>query len=106
MAVLSKDDLMSKLKVVVGENDSDDAISLLEDFTDTFNDLETRTTNKDSEDWKQKYEENNKAWREKYKSRFYDTVTNPEKVKDEQTDDVQDDGTETTFDDLFVEREG
>ena len=106
MAVLSKEDFTARLKARIGDDDSDEALSFLEDMTDTFNDLETRSANKDGEDWKKKYEDNDKAWREKYKSRFYDSGTTPEDVKKEQTEDVKDDGTETTFDDLFVEREG
>ena len=52
----------------IGEDNSDEAIALLEDVTDTFNDYETKT--KDTTDWKTKYEQNDAEWRNKYKERF------------------------------------
>ena len=43
---------------------------MLEDLTDTYNDLETRA-NGDGVDWKKKYEENNSAWQKRYRQRFF-----------------------------------
>ena len=105
MAVLSKEDYLARIQGIIGEDTSDEAMSFIEDMTDTFDDYANRTS--DKEDWKTKYEENDKAWREKYKARFFSGgVDTPQGAIDEQIDDVKDDGTETTFDDLFVEREG
>lgn len=105
MAVLTKEDFMNSIKSRVGEDTSDEAIKFIEDMTDTFNDLTNRIG--DKEDWKTKYEENDKAWKEKYTARFFSSEnTTPADIKEEQKDDVIDDGTETTFEDLFVEREG
>ena len=39
---------------------------MLEDVSDTFTDLNERS----GEDWKTKYEENDKAWRKRYTDRF------------------------------------
>ena len=64
MAVLSFDELIAKIKTKIGEDTSDESIELLEDVTDTFN------ANNDGEDWKTKYEENDKEWRKKYIDRF------------------------------------
>lgn len=64
MAVLSKEDLIAKLNASFGENLSDDNISLLEDVSDTIDAFS------DTEDWKSKYEENDAAWRKRYKERF------------------------------------
>lgn len=104
MSVLNKEDFFSKIKARIGDDSSDDALSFIEDMTDTFNDLESRTN--DSENWKQKYDDLDKTWREKYRARFFDAGTTPEDVKDDQKDDVLDDAEEKDFDDLFAEREG
>lgn len=68
MAIKSKDELMASIKAVIGEDTTDASISLLEDVSDTFNSFENET--KDKTDWKQKYEELDKSWREKYRDRF------------------------------------
>ena len=112
MSVLNREEFMSRLKARVGEDTSDDAMSFIEDFTDTYNDMETRATNDNSE-LEEKYnalvkekDELDKSWREKYKARFFDGETTPDEVKNEQEEDVIRDGEETTFEDLFEEREG
>lgn len=66
MAIKSKAELLEIIKNKVGDDTSDEALSLIEDVTDTLNDL-------DKEDWKTKYEENDKSWREKYKQRFFNS---------------------------------
>lgn len=104
--VLSREDFMKRLQERVGEGTTEDDISFIEDFTDTYNDLETRTTSEDENEWKTKYDELDKKWREKYKARFFDAGTSPEEVKKDQKEDVEKDGEETSFDDLFEEREG
>lgn len=101
--VKSKSELIEQVKAVLGENDSDEALSLLEDVSDTLTDFETKT---DGEDWKKKYEENDKAWRTKYKERFSAPVG---KSVDTENDDLVDDTGETieeekplTFENLFT----
>lgn len=105
MAVLSKEEFMNRLKERIGEDTSDEAVSFIEDMTDTFNDMETRSSGNSEEQWKQKYDELDKSWRKKYKDRFFNPETTPEQTKDE-PEDVKDDGEEKTFADLFEEREG
>ena len=108
MAVLNKDDFMKRIQERIGDDTSDDAMTFIEDMTDTFNDFETRSSG--SDEWKQKYDDLDKSWREKYKARFFEgsTVggTTPDDALASQTSDVQDDGEEKTFEDLFTEREG
>lgn len=107
MAVVSKNDFMERIKTIVGEDTSDSAMSFIEDMTDTYNDLESRAGNSNSDEWQKKYDALDAEWRAKYKARFFDGVgTTPEEVKKEQTDDVKDDGEVVDFDDLFKEREG
>lgn len=104
--VLNKEDFMKRLQERIGEDTSDEAMSFIEDMTDTFNDMETRSNNQSDEQWKQKYTELDKSWREKYKARFFNSETPPADVKDKQEDDVKDDAEEKTYADLFEEREG
>ena len=107
MSVLNKDDFLSRLQERIGDDTSDEAMAFIEDMTDTFNDLETRSSGSNDEQWQTKLDELDKSWREKYKARFFNTETTPEDVKEEQKEDVKDDeNVEKTFDDLFVEREG
>lgn len=88
MAVLSHDELMTALATLVGERDDDETLNLLGDITDTIN---------DTEDWKGKYEENDKKWRAKYKERFFtpdevkvpDTVTSKEVVDETEGAEVE-----------------
>lgn len=106
MAVLSHDDFMSAVKGLAGDNADDNTLTMIENFTDTFNDLETRA--KDTTDWKAKYEKNDNEWREKYKARFFEgsADTDSATVIKEQKEDITDDGKDISFDDLFKEREG
>lgn len=105
MAVLTKDEFMSRLQARIGDDTSDEAMTFIEDMTDTFNDMESRTGSDNSE-WETKYNELDKTWREKYKARFFDGGTSADDIKNEQKENVLDDGEERTFEDLFVEREG
>ena len=103
MAVLNRDDFMTRINEMVGDDNSDEALAFIEDMTDTFDNL---SSNSDKEEWEKKYNELDTMWRERYKARFMDPGTDPQTVIDEQEKDIKDDGTETTFDDLFAEREG
>ena len=106
MAVLGRDEFMTRLQERIGEDTSDDALKFIEDATDTFNDLETRSNGESEEQWKQKYNELDESWRKRYKERFFSTETTPSDVVETQKEDVKDDGEKITFDDLFKEREG
>ena len=105
MAVVTRDELMERIRSRIGEDTSDEALVLIEDFTDTFTNLETRT----GEDWKSKYDELDKTWREKYKARFFqkpdDKETTPEDVKEDNKVDLKDESKEKSFDELFTEKE-
>lgn len=106
MSVLNKDEFNERLKGLIGNRDDDESLSIIEDFNDTFDSFSEST---DTEDWKSRYEENDKMWREKYKSRFFDTNTPDTSgggIKSSQSEDVKDDGEKKTYADLFEEREG
>ena len=102
MAVKTRDEIIEAIRTRIGEDTSDEAISLLEDVTDTFTDYETRVA--DKTDWKAKYDEMDASWRKKYMDRF--SGKTGEEVKEEQEEQIKDDGEIRSFDELFTEREG
>ena len=102
MAVKTIDEIMEAIRKRIGEDTSDEAISLLEDVTDTFADYETKVA--DKTDWKTKYDEMDASWRKKYMDRF--SGKTGEEIKEEQEEQIKDDSEPRTFDELFTEREG
>lgn len=69
MAVISKEDLLTGIKAIIGESTDDSTISLLENVADTVNDYESRIAS--SGDWQRRFEENDNEWRKKYRDRFF-----------------------------------
>lgn len=95
MAKLSKDELIEKVKKYVGDRTDDETIEIIEDISDSID-------SSDADEWRQKFEENDKMWRDKYISRFF------EKNEDEIEDPTNEDDDEKeykTFEDLFEEEE-
>ena len=74
MAVLNKEEFFNRVRDRIGDDSSDEAISFLEDVTDTYNNLENNG-NKDGIDWEQRYRENDEAWKKRYANRFYNGST-------------------------------
>ena len=99
MAVKKIDELLNSIRTIVSDLTSDESLNLLEDVEDTFNSL----SNNDSEDWKAKYEENDKKWREKYRDRFFNKGTNDSENNEEKNDDKKTPPVPAKFDDLFTE---
>lgn len=102
MGVKTREEILEAIKSKIGEDTSDDSISLLEDITDTIDDYETRVA--DKTDWKNKYDELDATWRRKYIERF--SGKSGEGIKNEQEEQIKDDDEPRTFDELFTEREG
>ena len=94
MAKLSKDELIEKVKKYVGDRTDDETIEIIEDISDSID-------SSDADEWKKKYEENDKMWRDKYISRFFEK--NDEENEDPTNED--DDKEYKTFEDLFEEEE-
>lgn len=108
MAIVSKEELLASIKKLVGENSDDESLKLLEDFSDTFDDLKTRTS--DTTDWEKKFKENDEAWRQKYRDRFFgggeDNNNTPPPTPEPQPDDKPEIQSPETYDDLFTVKEG
>lgn len=98
MAVKSKEELLESIKGLLADDTSDESIALLEDITDSFDAQKTET---DAENWKKKYEDNDREWRQKYRDRFFSTgsedVQQPSQLQPEQ------DNSPKRFEDLFKE---
>lgn len=94
MAKLSKDELIEKVKKYVGDRTDDETIEIIEDISDSID-------SSDADEWKKKYEENDKMWRDKYISRFFEK--NDEENEDTTNED--DEKEYKTFEDLFKEEE-
>lgn len=94
--IRSNEEIINLISQRIGDDNSDEAISLLEDISDTLNDYNART--KDATDWKKRYEDNDKEWRDKYKERFMSGDSN-----DDEDDFEEPETKKYTFDSLFKE---
>ena len=95
MAKLSKDELIEKVRKYVGDRKDDETIEIIEDISDSIDSSE-------ADDWKKKYEENDKMWRDKYISRF---VEKKEDEPDTPTEPGEEEKEYNSFEDLFEEEE-
>lgn len=103
MAVKTQEELLNSIKGLLPDDTSDEAISLLEDVTDTLGSFSN--SNKDNEDWKKKYEDNDKEWRKKYRDRFFNTGSNDEVDKINEPEREKEEPVMTKFEDLFTTKE-
>ena len=116
MAVLTREEFFKTIEEYIGEDSRDEAISFLENMTDTYEDFESRLKALDAEDWRKKYEdavdewemkynELDESWKDKYKKRFFSSPVTiiDETVKDTETEKPAEN--EIMFDDLFEESE-
>ena len=94
MAIKSNEDLMNGIRSILGDRTDEEALGLLEDIDDTLKDYATNA----NIDWKNKYDENDAAWKQKYRDRFFGAVVDEdEKLKDEPEE------KKLTYDSLFKE---
>lgn len=103
MAVRTIDEILESVKTRVGDSTEDADIEFIEDVSDTLNDLKTKASGQ--EDWKTKYEENDKTWREKYKDRFFSTKENEKDELEDDKDIEMKNEKPKTFSELFKEKE-
>lgn len=96
MAKLSKDELLEKVRTYVGDRTDDETLEIIEDISDSVGSDE-------ADEWKQKYEENDKMWRDKYISRFFEKKEDDE--LDTPTEHEEEEKEYSSYDDLFKEEE-
>ena len=95
MAKLSKDELIEKVRKYVGDRTDDETIEIIEDISDSIDSA-------DADEWRQKFEENDKMWRDKYISRF---LEKKEDEPDTPTEHEEEEKEYNSFEDLFEEEE-
>ena len=95
MAKLSKDELIEKVKKYVGDRTDDETIEIIEGISDSID-------SSDADEWKKKFEENDKMWRDRYISRF---VEKKEDEPDTPTEHEEEEKEYNSFEDLFEEEE-
>lgn len=86
---MSKEELLEKVRLYVGEDTSDAALELIEAVSEAPS---------DGEDWKTKYDELDQSWRKRYRERFFTGESDEEA---EEVEERQDEG--YSYDKLFKE---
>lgn len=95
MAKLTKNELIEKVRKYLGDRTDDETIEIIEDISDSID-------SSDAAEWKQKFEENDKMWRDKYISRF---LEKKEDELDTPTEHEEEEKEYNSFEDLFEEEE-
>lgn len=106
MAILKKEELINKISEYIGDDNSDIAIEILEDVSDTIDaGGDADELIRQVEELKEKVEETDAEWRAKYKARFLEGSADPEEPEEEEeTEEVEE---KTSYDELFdEEKEG
>lgn len=93
MARLTRDELIEKVRKYVGDRTDDETIEIIEDISDSID-------SSDDDEWRRKFEENDKMWRDKYISRF---LEKKEDEPDTPTEHEEEEKEYISFEDLFEE---
>ena len=104
MAVLNKDEYFNAIHQMAGNDTSDESLTLIENLTDTYTDLEKKA-NGDGVDWEKKYHELDNSWKEKYRHRFFsgnDSGNANSRNKNNEEDDKSPE--DISFNDLFSKK--
>lgn len=92
------EELLNAFNAFIGDDPTEDALSFMTDIRDTF-------ANPSNEDWKKKYEQNDKEWRKKYKDAFFNTPVSSENDGEDKGKPTYD-PSKITIDNLFVDKKG
>lgn len=94
MAKRTREELLEAVRAVIGDSTEDAALALLEDISDSWDNS--------GDEWKNKYDELDQAWRKKYVDRFFGKEDGEAVEVVDEVEEVQE---KRTYDDLF-EKEG
>lgn len=96
--VRTKEEYIKALSDYIGEDTSDAALAIVEDFSDTYDSVVG-----DGTDWKAKYDELDQEWRRKYKERFFDGTDKlpTGEDKDDNTHEEEKEKELVTYEDFF-----
>ena len=109
MSVRTKDELLTNVKSLLGDNLSDEGIALLEDISDTLDNSTGASTEEDKktiEELKQQVKDTDSMWRQKYADRFLNPEGNNgnnNDSPDSSEDEPEEDNSPKQFDELFSE---
>lgn len=95
MSVKSKEEILASVRAIVGEDTSDATLELFDDISDTLDNY----SNSENINYKEKYEQNDREWRQKYRDRFMNGK--PEDDDDEEAE--ENSGKKYTYENLFKE---
>lgn len=95
MAVASKEELMKALNAALAE--TEESLSIIENVNDTLDYLLQKT----GEDWKKKYEENDREWRKRYRDRFMSPTSDE---REEIVEEEEEDNKSYSYEELFEEK--
>lgn len=101
MAVRTREEIMNMIRERIGEDTSDSALAVIEDLTDTLDDYDARIAG--SGDWQRRYEENDAAWRQRYRDRFFGTGTDDITEDETAVEEPAEETAPQTFEELFKE---
>lgn len=96
MARRTKDEIMNAVRARIGDSTEDADLNFVEDISDTLDGYEADA----QEDWKKKYEDNDKEWRKKYRERFFSSAPQDDPDPDPEPDPVP---KRYRYEDLFKE---
>lgn len=93
MAIRSREEIMTQLQTIIGEDTSDETLTFIQDVSDT---LANENSAQLIEELKTQLVDQDKQWREKYRNAFF--TGKP----DESLNEHEDDGRPSKFEDLFT----
>lgn len=103
--IKTKDEILAQIKERIGDSIEDNDLQFVEDISDTLTDLTERVEK--GGDWKRKYEENDKAWKQKYRDRFFNNQADEDaKQHEAELLDEMEEPKKLTFEALFSEGNG
>lgn len=99
MGVLNRDNFMNAVNNLLGDRTDEEALNLVGDITDTFNDMEKNA----GEDMipRSELDRANKEWADKYKRRFFDPPSVEDKENEIQEQGKEKENKKLTYDNLF-----
>lgn len=102
MAVKTKAEIIQQITNFIGENKTDDAVSILEDISDSMPD-DSENLRQQIEDLKKQNTENDNKWRQKYIDRFNNADDNETVSTKDENDNENKNSKPLTFENLFKE---
>ena len=94
--IRSADELIADVTTFIGEVPTDEAITLLENVTDTVNSYR---------DLQERFDSLDATWRKRYTDRFMGKTEGKDEIEEIEETEEKDKGEDITIDDLFEERE-